>query len=86
MKVTGIIRNKRTKEPIPQTHIILSVKTTEIAGFYSDNKGLYECDISEEYKNQIIGYRLEKDGFKSKEVKQKLKEEQITLNIEMEEE
>ena len=85
MKIEGIITSKRTKEPIPQTYIIMSVGTTEIAGFYSDGEGHYEYNPSEEYKNQILGCKFKKNGYKSTIIEQELKEESITRNIELEE-
>jgi hypothetical protein len=86
MKITGSIRNQRTKEPIPTAHIVLSVGTTELAGFYSDKEGLFEYEVSEDYKGQILICSVDKEGFKAKAVEQELKEERIILNIELEEE
>lgn len=86
MKITGTAISARTKEPLGEAKITLSVGTTEMASLYSDGKGYFAHEESTDYIGETLTCDAEKEGFKTKTLTHTIKEQIIPLEIAMEEE
>ncbi len=85
MKITGTVINARTKEPLGEAKITLSVGTTEMASLYSDGKGYFAHEESTDYIGETLTCIAEKEGFKTKTLTRTIAEQIIPVEIAMEE-
>jgi len=85
MKITGTAISAKTKEPLGEAKITLSVGTTEMASLYSDEKGYFAHEESTDYIGETLTCVAEKEGFKTKTLTHTIEEEIIPLEIAMEE-
>jgi len=86
MEITGSVRNAKTKEPLGEAKITLSVGTTEMASLYSDEKGYFAHEETTDYIGETLTCVAEKEGFKTKTLTHTIEEQIIPLEIAMEEE
>ena len=86
MEITGTVISARTKEPLGEAKITLSVGTTEMASLYSDGKGYFAHEESTDYIGETLTCAAEKEGFKTKTLTRTIEEQIIPLEIAMEEE
>ena len=87
MEITGTVISAKTKEPLGEAKITLSVGTTEIASLYSDGKGYFAHeDATTGYIGETLTCAAEKEGFKTKTLTRRIEEQIIPLEIAMEEE
>lgn len=86
MKITGNAISARTKEPLGEAKITLSVGTTEMASLYSDGKGYFAHEESTDYIGETLTCTAEKEGFKTKTLTRTIAEQIIPVEIAMEEE
>jgi len=84
MKITGSVLKAKTKEPLGEAKITLSVGTTEMASLYSDGKGYFAHEESTDYIGETLTCTAEKEGFKTKTLTHTIKEQIIPLEIAME--
>jgi len=85
MKITGTAISARTKEPLGEAKIILSVGTTEMASLYSDGKGYFAHEESTDYIGETLTCTAKKEGFKTKTLTRRIEEQIIPVEIAMEE-
>jgi len=85
MKITGNAISARTKEPLGEAKITLSVGTTEMASLYSDGKGYFAHEESTDYIGETLTCTAEKEGFKTKTLTRTIAEQIIPVEIAMEE-
>ena len=85
MKITGTAISARTKEPLGEAKITLSVGTTEMASLYSDGKGYFAHEESTDYIGETLTCIAEKEGFKTKTLTRTIAEQIIPVEIAMEE-
>ena len=85
MKITGTAISARTKEPLGEAKITLSVGTTEMASLYSDGKGYFAHEESTDYIGETLTCTAEKEGFKTKTLTRTIAEQIIPVEIAMEE-
>lgn len=85
MKITGTAISARTKEPLGEAKITLSVGTTEMASLYSDGKGYFAHEESTDYIGETLTCTAEKEGFKTKTLTRRIEEQIIPVEIAMEE-
>jgi hypothetical protein len=86
MKITGTAISARTKEPLGEAKITLSVGTTEMASLYSDGKGYFAHEESTDYIGETLTCTAEKEGFKTKTLTRTIAEQIIPVEVVMEKE
>ena len=85
MEITGSVLSAKTKEPLGEAKITLSVGTTEMASLYSDGKGYFAHEESTDYIGETLTCIAEKEGFKTKTLTRTIAEQIIPVEIAMEE-
>jgi len=85
MKITGTVLSARTKEPLGEAKITLSVGTTKMASLHSDEKGYFAHEESTDYIGETLTCTAEKEGFKTKTLTHTIEEQIIPVEIAMEE-
>ena len=85
MEITGTVLSAKTKEPLGEAKITLSVGTTEMASLYSDGKGYFAHEEATDYIGETLTCAAEKEGFKTKTLTHTIEEQIIPLEIAMEE-
>ena len=86
MEITGSVISAKTKEPLGEVKVTLSVGTTEMASLYSDGKGYFAHEEATDYIGETLTCAAEKEGFKARTLTHTIKEQIIPFEIAMEEE
>jgi len=84
MEITGSVLSAKTKEPLGEAKITLSVGTTEMVSLYSDAKGYFAYEEVTDYIGETLTCIAEKEGFKTKTLTHTIEEQIIPLEIAME--
>ncbi len=83
MRISGNVRDAKSKEPLEGVKLTFSVEKIELASFYSDVGGFYEHSVAEDYIGQILTCIAKKEGYESKTVTYIIEESDIHLDIEL---
>lgn len=83
MKIIGKVENANSDEPISGAKIELTVDETELATLYTDEKGYFEHNESDEYIGMTLLCKVEKEEFESTEIRQDIDDSDINIEIEL---
>jgi hypothetical protein len=81
MKVTGVIKNKATEEPVPQARVVLAFGEKELAVLYSNDSGEVQHNEGAEYLGKTLTCHVEKEGFEPQEKSFSVEHEVLAYEI-----